>query len=418
MQPVWLFILLGGVVAVTLAWWAAGDAALRGWLRGSTWRRPIRLMLTGFVLLMLGTYAWTLGSRLAMYLTGEPLGWRAPTWVQYLGMIWPVLVVPWLVVPCLGLLGAWWVSRRGAGSASAGKPMQPQQAASTENATLTRRGLLQGGVKVGMGLGVGAGVGLPMVVTAAAVGSGVRQNHGFAVRRVRVPLAGLHKALEGMRIAHVTDSHVGSITHGRVIDDMVEATNALDADLVAFTGDLINYDLADLDVGIDMLRRMRGRYGTFVVEGNHDLMHGQEAFEVPVRRAGLNLLVDEIGSVVIEKQRVQLLGLPWTFNVWHELGQLQGKRQRGCFDIILAHHPHAFDHASHYDIPLTLAGHTHGGQIMVGREFGAGPMLFKYWSGLYEDQRCKLHVSNGVGNWFPVRIGAPAEIVELTLVGA
>ena len=94
-------------------------------------------------------------------------------------------------------------------------------------------------------------------------------------------------------------------------------------------------------------------------------------------------------------------------------------RDPEAFTILLAHHPHAFDRAAAAGIPLTLSGHTHGGQLMLTRNIGAGPLLFKYWSGLYRKGPSALAVSNGVGNWFPLRINAPAEILHLTLrVGA
>jgi predicted MPP superfamily phosphohydrolase len=96
------------------------------------------------------------------------------------------------------------------------------------------------------------------------------------------------------------------------------------------------------------------------------------------------------------------------------MANLLGKGRPDAFRILLAHHPHAFDPAADMGIPLTLSGHTHGGQIMLTPNWGAG-RVFKYWSGLYEKDRAKLVVSNGVGNWFPLRIGAPAEIVHLTL---
>ena len=90
-------------------------------------------------------------------------------------------------------------------------------------------------------------------------------------------------------------------------------------------------------------------------------------------------------------------------------------RQPDAFPILLAHHPHAFDAAVKADLPLTLAGHTHGGQMMLNRQYGTGPVLFRYWSGLYTRGRSRMIVSNGVGNVFPVRINAPAEIVHITL---
>src|SRR2546421_1200827 len=90
-------------------------------------------------------------------------------------------------------------------------------------------------------------------------------------------------------------------------------------------------------------------------------------------------------------------------------------RNRDQFQILLAHHPHAFDPAAAAGIPLTLSGHTHGGQLMLGEHVGAGPILFRYWSGPYRKGDATLVVSNGVGNWFPLRVNAPAEIAHLTL---
>jgi predicted MPP superfamily phosphohydrolase len=94
------------------------------------------------------------------------------------------------------------------------------------------------------------------------------------------------------------------------------------------------------------------------------------------------------------------------------LPQLRGD----AFPILLAHHPHAFDPAAAAGIPLTLAGHTHGGQLMLTESIGFGPQMFRYWSGPYRNPNgSTLVVSNGVGNWFPLRVNAPAEIVHLTL---
>jgi predicted MPP superfamily phosphohydrolase len=87
--------------------------------------------------------------------------------------------------------------------------------------------------------------------------------------------------------------------------------------------------------------------------------------------------------------------------------------QPGAFPVLLAHHPHAFDYAE--NIPLTFAGHTHGGQLMATANVGFGPMLYRYWSGLYRLGQRALIVSNGTGNWFPLRTRAPAEIIHLTL---
>jgi predicted MPP superfamily phosphohydrolase len=95
---------------------------------------------------------------------------------------------------------------------------------------------------------------------------------------------------------------------------------------------------------------------------------------------------------------------------------LLARRDPGAWPLLLAHHPHAWDFAA--GIPLTLSGHTHGGQLMLTDRIGFGPLFYRYWSGLYTRRSGALVVSNGVGNWFPVRIQAPAEILHLKLRSA
>jgi predicted MPP superfamily phosphohydrolase len=113
--------------------------------------------------------------------------------------------------------------------------------------------------------------------------------------------------------------------------------------------------------------------------------------------------------------------LPWGAGeerVANSVRQLGRQIAVGAFPILLAHHPHAFDAAAATGFPLTISGHTHGGQLMLTDSVGFGPLLFRYWSGLYrkpEHNNAALVVSNGVGNWFPLRTAAPAEIVHLNL---
>jgi predicted MPP superfamily phosphohydrolase len=113
-----------------------------------------------------------------------------------------------------------------------------------------------------------------------------------------------------------------------------------------------------------------------------------------------------------------LLGIVWNRSekeMTADVDRVAALRDAAAFPILLAHHPHAFDRATELGIPLTLAGHTHGGQMMLNRHVGAGPSMYRYWSGLYQKTGRALVVGNGTGNWFPVRINAPAEIIHLTL---
>ena len=270
-------------------------------------------------------------------------------------------------------------------------------------------------------LGFGAAV-APPLFTFGLTAIALTQLSSFRVRRFTIKINGLPAALDGLTVAQVSDMHVGRFTSGRVLDKMVASVNALKADLVLLTGDLINDALVHLDHGLELVRRMQSQFGAFLIEGNHDLIEDPAEFERRVKASGIPFLLDESTIVNVRDTPIQLLGLSWTraeqnrdAAIGAAVGKLLQQRQSDAFPILLAHHPHAFDAAAEAQMPLTLSGHTHGGQLMLNEQLGFGPALFRYWSGLYEIGSSKLVVSNGVGNWFPLRVNAPAEIVHITL---
>src|ERR1019366_7631172 len=111
----------------------------------------------------------------------------------------------------------------------------------------------------------------PPLFTFGLTGLALAQVNTFRVRRFTLGIPTLPRALDGTTIAHVTDIHIGRLICGRVLREMVNTTNALRADLVLLTGDLINFQLSDLSEGIALVKAMEGRYGQWMVEGNHDL---------------------------------------------------------------------------------------------------------------------------------------------------
>ena len=263
----------------------------------------------------------------------------------------------------------------------------------------------------------------PPVFTLSLTGVALSQLNGFRVRRFVLSISSLPVDLNGTTIAHVSDMHVGRFTSGRVLQRMVSAVNELRADLVLLTGDLINDALDNLSQGFDLVRAMEARYGSYLIEGNHDLIENGAEFERRAKASGIPFLLDESAIVTVHGAPIQLFGLSWTRRrggsrdeaISHSVRELLRQRQAEAFPILLAHHPHAFDAAAEMDMPLTLSGHTHGGQLMLNEQLGFGPAMFRYWSGLYERGESKLIVSNGVGNWFPIRTHAPAEIIYITL---
>ena len=264
---------------------------------------------------------------------------------------------------------------------------------------------------------------LPPVFTFGLTGIAMAQLNNFRVRRFVLSIVDLPRELDGMTIAQVSDMHVGRFTKGEILEKTVEVVNEMRADLVLLTGDLINDALADLDTGLELARRMESRFGIAIIEGNHDLIENPTEFEARVKASRIPFLLDESTVVTVRGVPVQLLGLSWTriygkgrdAAIATSVQRLLEQRVADAFPILMAHHPHAFDAAASAGLPLTLSGHTHGGQLMLNEQLGFGPALFRYWSGLYERGQSKLIVSNGVGNWYPLRVNAPAEIVHLTL---
>jgi len=268
-----------------------------------------------------------------------------------------------------------------------------------------------------------AGAMLPPLFTFSLTGIAMAQLDNIRVRRFVLPIAELPKELDGTTIAQVSDMHVGRFTNGKVLQKMVRMVNEMRADVVLLTGDLINDALADLDTGLELTRALEARFGLAIIEGNHDLIENPAEFERRVKASGIPFLLDESTIINVRGFPLQLLGLSWTrvrdqgrdAAIAVAVKKLLEQREAGAFPILMAHHPHAFDAAADAGLPLTLSGHTHGGQLMLNEQLGFGPALFRYWSGLYTRGRSKLIVSNGVGNWFPLRVNAPAEIVHITL---
>lgn len=252
-----------------------------------------------------------------------------------------------------------------------------------------------------------------LLVSAAQAGK-------FRIRRMSIALPQLPRGLDGVTIAHVSDTHVGRFVGVKELESIVAATAALKPDAVAFTGDLIDFNLADLPPAVAALRQLQKVAPLAICVGNHDLFEDGKFFRRKLRTAELGLMVDERMPLTVRGQAIEFLGLDWGLPSSPRADGLQEhmvkvlEKRGGGFPILLAHHPHAFDAAAAANIPLTLSGHTHGGQIMFTSKFGAG-CVYKYWSGLYSRGDSRLVVSNGVGNWFPLRVNAPAEIVHLTL---
>lgn len=399
-------IVMVSVLCGHVAWWLVVSRLLRR----SRFRARARAAHGAFMAFQLVALLLVFVSRRAEW------GVALPTWLFTLVYLWHLLVLP-LLMPfaVLALVGA--AARRIAARREQRAYRTPVLTRATPPPGVSRREFIAATAAV-----------VPPLLNLSLAGIALAQLDHFRLRRFVIPVHGLAPVLDGVSIAHVSDMHVGRFTRSGVLEKLVGTVNELRADLVLLTGDLINGALHELPEAIATVRQFAAGSGVYMVEGNHDLFQGRAEFEGEVRASGIPLLVNEAANLAIAGEPVQLLGLRWggpgstnrrartgDKEIGASMDELLKLRNPRAFPIVLAHHPHAFDFAAAAGIPLTLAGHTHGGQLMLTDEAGFGPMLYRYWSGMYKRGLNHLVVSNGVGNWYPLRTRAPAEILHLIL---
>ena len=402
-----ILTIISSLLILDALWWMAATRLLRR----ARWKLGVAIAHTIFIVLQIAGLVVVILSRRAEFPFELP---RIGTAIVY---VWHLLVLP-VLAPLLligGIAGAVIATVRRLKREPAARQVHIRQL--SQGPVMNRRNFLATAATLA-----------PPLLTVSLTGIAMRQLEDFRVRRLEIGITNLPPALDGATIAHVSDMHVGRFTTGDVLRRMTAAVNDLRADVVLLTGDLINSSLDELPEAIATVRQFSAASGVYTIEGNHDLFDGREEFEQRVKASGLSLLVNETADITVRGHPVTLLGLRWggpgitgararssEEGIRASLAELLVGRNAESFPILLAHHPHAFDPAADAGIPLTLAGHTHGGQLMLNEETGFGPMMFRYWSGLYTQGDSHLVVSNGVGNWFPLRTSAPAEIIHITL---
>lgn len=248
-------------------------------------------------------------------------------------------------------------------------------------------------------------------------------------------------ALHGLKIAQISDVHVGSYMDLARLEEIRDAMNSLGADIHVITGDLLDNHVEQLEHAQALVRGLAPKKApVYLCLGNHEYMAARTASVKTIRggleEAGGRVLLDESEDVRIGGDRL------WIGGIDHPRA---GKRQRpgepparstdasldlalasmkddGAPRILLSHHPRTFVEARERPIDIMLSGHTHGGQLVAGRvgERTLSPMLpFEhYHNGLYRHGDRRLYVNAGAGGWLPIRVNCPPEISVVELVPA
>ena len=250
----------------------------------------------------------------------------------------------------------------------------------------------------------------------------LRGHRRLRIVRLEVVVPGLPAALAGLRIAQVSDLHVGPLAHRGALHEAFDRVMALAPDVVCVTGDIADSPATDLSVWVPELARLHARHGVFVILGNHDRDAGIEAVAAALLGGtGWRLLRDEVAQVEVGGACLHIVGLEDrdTPDEAHALPALLASIPMGEPRLLLAHKPDVFGVAARAGVPLTLAGHTHGGQVALPglpRLNPARLLMTAFDGGTYTRPGAVLHVSRGLGvSGQRVRVGVPREIAVITL---
>ena len=252
-------------------------------------------------------------------------------------------------------------------------------------------------------------------VTGSALAWGsVRGRHAFEIREVVVKVAGWPRALDGYVIAQISDIHVGAFVGDRELDEGFELVKRIRPDLLVATGDLVDF-LADMtDPLAKRLLSTDARDGAYAILGNHDHYAGADEVSANLRRAGVNLLVNESVTLRGGDGGGFLLGGVDDYGGHPDLVRTFGKASPHLPRILLAHQPRYFKVAASA-VALQLSGHTHGGQINPG--FRPADFLMEFVDGRYDRAGSTLWVNRGFGvAGPPARILAPPEVSKIVIV--
>jgi predicted MPP superfamily phosphohydrolase len=253
----------------------------------------------------------------------------------------------------------------------------------------------------------------------------------FVVREETVRIPGLPPDLDGFRVANLSDVHIGRFIDVKELNRGISTINEHKVDLLVVTGDLVD-DVTQLESAMRVLEQSTAPYKTVAILGNHEEM-GDLPKILSIysqHKARITLLVNENIAIARGSATLHIVGVDYPMNPkgGHRLPRADENAAMStradmaftglvAHDTILAlsHHPAFFPFAASHGAQLTLASHTHGGQLRV---FGR-PLIdaYPYLQGPYRLGDFYLDVSAGFGHWLPIRFGVPREIVIVTLRG-
>ncbi len=272
-----------------------------------------------------------------------------------------------------------------------------------------------------------AAAALPVTAVAMSVG-GVGRAFGDTEIEIKdIVFDNLPPALNGFKILHLTDSHIGIYKFVEDLEEILARAEGYGPDLVLYTGDIAD-NLPHLPDALKLVSQLKARHGHFACLGNHEYYRGIKRVVEIFDESDVPLL--RSSGVVIEKGEVKILVAgaddPVTMRedprpfLQQSIDQALANQPETDFKILMCHRPEGFGPAAGSKIDLVLSGHTHGGQVgFNGRSIFDMFMPDRYLWGEYKIGGSRMYLSSGIGHWFPFRLGCPSEapIIKLTTNG-
>jgi predicted MPP superfamily phosphohydrolase len=240
----------------------------------------------------------------------------------------------------------------------------------------------------------------------------------------------LPKAFDGFRIAQISDIHIGPFMPVDHIRECVEMVNQLKPDLIALTGDFVTWEGSPMLTVVEALAGLQAPFGIFGCLGNHEMWASVEnSITRLFAERGTRILRNEKAAIETAGERFNLIGVDYQSMshfgprrnglVSEYLPGVDALMAPGAVNILLSHNPNTFDRAAQLGIDLSLAGHTHGGQVAmeyISPELSPARLITRYVRGWFKKGESQLYVNRGIGTIFsPVRFDSPPEITVYEL---
>jgi predicted MPP superfamily phosphohydrolase len=255
----------------------------------------------------------------------------------------------------------------------------------------------------------------------AAVGYGALvERLDFRVREVDIPVPNLPDGLDGLRLLHLSDIHLSAFLSEKDLARVIDSANELRPHLALVTGDLITSAGDPLQTCLRQIARLRADAGIMGCMGNHeDYARAEDLAEREAARLGIPFLRGRAQALRFGGAVLNVAGVDYQRSGQEYLAGAERLVLPGAYNMLLSHNPDVFPVAVEKGYDLTLAGHTHGGQVTVEilhQPINAARFFTPYVYGLYRSGAAAEYVTRGIGTiGVPVRIGAPPEIALLRL---